>query len=435
MMNIIVNTTRYLQGESQLPASKSYSIRAILLGALSTGESVLTNVLDSSDTEDAIHICQALGSVVTKKNNKLVMNSNGLPFHIKKDRIYTGNSGITTHFVLPLLGLRRHSEKPIIVDCGDQMRERPIKALLDALSQLGLTIEYLERDGSLPIKITGALRSGKISISISNSQPLSALLMALSATEGDSEIVVHDLCEWPYVEMTLQYLKERGIHVTHDANGQIDVFKIKGKQTCQPMTASIQADFSSASYLIAAAALLPSDVTLHGLNLSDPQGDKALISILQEMGADIIANETQLHVRGGKKLRGIQINAQDIPDLVPTLAVIGACASGKTEICHVSNARVKETDRLHSMTDGLTKMGAKIKEYSDGLTIYESKLRGSHVKGYNDHRTVMALSIAGLLAKGTTVIDDGLAINKTFPDFVDIMRLLGAKMELTNAIR
>lgn len=432
-MNLVVNTTNYLKGELRPPASKSYSIRHIFLATLSGGESSINNVLDSTDTADAIRVCQVLGAKVTKSESNLYLKSNGPPFRIYEDKIDSGNSGITTNFIMPLIGLRDNPEMPIILDCGDQMRERPINGLIKVLSQLGLKIEYLKRDDVLPVRITGALRGARVVIDGSTSQPLSALLMALPCVQDDSEIIVHDLFERPYVDMTLECLKGYGIQFSHQSSGRTDIYKIKGGQRYQAKVTHTHGDFSSASYMIAAAALIPGEVTLHGLCHTDSQGDKQLIAILEEMGADIIVMSNSIRIRGGNQLKGIKIDAHDIPDLLPTIAVIATRASGQTEVYNVANARIKETDRICSMANGLARMGARIKETTDSLIISQGQLQGSYVKGYNDHRTVMALAIAGLLANGTTVIDDALAINKTFPRFVELMQSIGADMELKNA--
>ncbi len=433
-MNLIVNKTLILNGQVIPPGSKSQSIRAIILASLCQGESALTNTLHSDDTQDAINVCRSLGAKISESDHILTIKSMGLPLKLLNTEIHSGNSGITTHFVMPILGLRQNTDQPIILNCSEQMRARPIKPLVEALINLGLSIKYLENENTLPISISGKLRGGKTYVDGITSQYLSALLFALPCASGDSEIKVKNLQERPYAEMTLNWLKDQGIHFHHLSTGDLDTYKIKGRQKYKNIYTTIPSDFSSASYLIAASVLIPGEVILQGLNMADPQGDKRLVTILQEMGADIVINPTHLHIRGGKKLSGIKIDANDIPDLLPTLAVIGTYASGKTEICNVAHARIKETDRIQSMANGLGSMGAKIDERDDGLIIYQSVLQGTQVKGYGDHRTVMALSIAGMIADGTTIIDDSEAINKTFPTFINVMKSIGAKMEVENAI-
>lgn len=432
-MNLTIKKILSLHGQVLLPSSKSQSIRAIILALLGHGESTLTNILHAEDVQDAVNVCKNLGAKITESGNTLVIKSFGLPLKPMVSKIYSGNSGITTRFIMPILGLRENSDQPIILNCGRQMRKRPIKSLVSALMNLGLTIEYLANKDELPVKISGKLVGGATDVDGITSQYLSALLIALPCAEKDSVITVKNLHERPYVTMTLHWLSAQGIKFTHEMLDDTDIFYIKGNQNYKNFITTIASDFSSASYFIAAASLISGKVILQGLDMADPQGDKRLVNILQKMGADIHITSQQLHIRGGKELCGIKIDANDIPDLLPTLAVIGTYASGKTEIYNVAQARMKETDRIHSMTDGLTRMGAKIEEKADGLTIYQSTLKGASIKGYGDHRTVMAFCIAGLLAQGQTIIDECEAINKTFPTFINAMRSLGADFEVENA--
>jgi 3-phosphoshikimate 1-carboxyvinyltransferase len=431
-MKFIIKKTLQLQGETTPVGSKSQSIRALFLSLLSEGESIIENILHSEDTQDAINICKSLGAKISVSDTKIIVHSTGLPIKPLSTEINSGNSGITTRFVMPILGLRQKTEEPIILNCGEQMRARPIKALVDALRNLGLTIKYLNHEDLLPIAISGQLSGGITDVNGLTSQFLSALLIALPCAQNNSEVKVNDLHERPYAEMTLDWLKQQNIQFNHDATDDTDTYCIQGNQRYKNFHTKISADFSSASYLIAAAALTLSEVILTGVTLSDPQGDKRLVYLLQEMGADIIIEPNRLIIHGGKPLTGIKIDANDIPDLLPTLAVIGTYAQGKTEIYNVEQARIKETDRIHSMSEGLSLLGAKIEEHHDGMSIYHSKLQGACVKGYGDHRTVMALSIAGMLADGTTIIDDAEAIDKTFPTFLKQMQELGAQIKTQN---
>ncbi len=433
-MHLLLNKSLSLQGNVIVPGSKSQSIRGMLLALLASGESTLVNVLNSEDTEAAMRVCTALGAKLNLAHKTLTINSDGLPFTETAAEIHTGNSGITTHFILPLLGLRKNYMTPIRLHCDKQMQARPIKSLMNALENLGMRIQYIEQENKLPIVVTGQLKGGVTEIDGITSQYLSALLIALPCAEKDSVIIVKDLHERPYVNMTLDWLQQQKIDYTHQQISDVDTFHICGNQRYASIHTAIKGDFSSASCLLAAAVLLPGQVALQGLDNEDIQGDKQLITILQKMGADIVTEKNKIHIKGNKKLTGLRIDANDIPDLVPALAVIATQAFGKTEIYNVKQARVKETDRIHSMTEGLKKMGASIEEYADGMTIYQSKLQGALVKGYGDHRTVMALSVAGMLAHGTTMITDGEAITKTYPGFIDAMQSIGAKINFYEPI-
>jgi 3-phosphoshikimate 1-carboxyvinyltransferase len=433
-MHLLTRQTTTLAGKTTPPSSKSQTIRGLVFALLAQGKSTLNNVLDSDDAEDAINACQQLGAKITRSNNQIIVDSTGLPLQTNSTTLYTGNSGITTRFITPLLGYRQHAAQPLLLNCGEQMRARPIRPLVDALRNLGMTIEYREQQNVCPLAISGTLMGGSTTVDGLSSQYLSALLIALPCAEKSSQITVQNLHERPYIEMTLQWLDAQNIRYTHEKNGDTDLFHIAGQARYQPFEKTISGDFSSASCLIVAAALTQGTVEFTGLDMQDPQGDKRLISILQSMGADITIASTHLTVCGGKPLTGLKIDANDIPDLLPALAVLGTQATGKTDIYNVKQARIKETDRIHSMTEGLKRMGARLEEQADGMVVYQSKLHGASVRGYNDHRTVMSLGVAGLFATGDTRIDDANAIQKTFPTFVEIMCSLGANMELQREI-
>lgn len=428
-MNLIIQKTPILVGSLAPPSSKSHTIRALLLGLLSKGETVIENRLDSEDVSDAIRVVQTLGAGIIAKDSRITLKSSGIPLLSSSESLFLGNSGITAHFILPMLGLRKNAEWSMTVDCGNQMRARTMHSFIQVLNNLGMHISYVKEYGYLPISVSGELIGGSEEVQGITSQYISSLLLALPCAKKDSEIVVNNLHERPYVEMTLSWLRKQNIEYVHKVKKNSDIFLVKGNQRYSNFAATIPADFSSASYLMAASVLVPSEVNLWGIDMHDHQGDKRLISILQSMGADIMIESDKLTMFGGKPLRGMTIDANDIPDLVPTLAVIGTKALGCTQIMNVKNARLKETDRIISMCDGLTRMGARIEEREDGLMVYQSALKGANLRGYGDHRTVMALSIAGLLAEGVTVIDEAQSIDKTFPTFVSCMQSLGAKLE------
>lgn len=424
--------TDYLSGRVRAPASKSQSIRGLFFGLLSGGSCMLENCLACEDIDDACRVLSAFGMRIQYGAGALELQSPRLPFSCPVDSVYTGNSGLTTYFVLPLLGLRDTSDV-ILVECGEQMRMRPIAPLVKALRHLGLCIEYQGQDGLFPLTVSGRLIGRKTMVCGLSSQYVSSLLIALPLAEESSEIVVHGLCERPYVEMTLRWLREFGIILSHRQEKDTDYFWIQGGQSYRPFCRQIAGDFSSASYLIAASVLLPGEVLVSGLDFQESQGDKRLIVLLQEMGADIVWHEDGVLIRGGNLLRGIAIDANDIPDLLPTLAVVATQADGITTLSRVRQARIKETDRISSMTQGLRAMGACIVEGTDGMQIARSPLSGARVRGFGDHRTVMALALAGLISAGETWIDDAAAIGKTFPQFVDAMRSIGAQLEWVNA--
>lgn len=384
---------------------------------------------DSDDVADAIRSCEALGAKFHREGTVVNVTGQGTAFIHSSANIHTGHSGITTRFLLPLLGLRQPTETPIQVDCTEQMRARPIAGFIHALRQLGMTITCLDKPDSFPMKISGQLRGGSVVIDEPISQYISALLIALPLAPKASEIRVKNVVSRPYINITKTFLDRQNITYSHDFHLDSDIFHIEPNQAYHTFEHTLPGDFSSASYVIAAGLMFPGKISINGLNMHDSQGDKALIKIAQQMGADIAVDDHCIMINGGKPLHGISIDVQHVPDLLPTLAVLGTYANGTTELYNASQTRLKETDRIRSMTEGLSKMGAHIEERSDGMTIHTSLLRSANINGYGDHRTVMAMTLAGMRAKGQSTIHDAQAIQKTFPSFVNDMKTLGAALE------
>ncbi len=215
-------------------------------------------------------------------------------------------------------------------------------------------------------------------------------------------------------------------------------FYLYGGQRYKPFEYKIPSDWESACFPIVAAAITDSDITLYGLDTTDYQGDKAIIDILKEMGADIeVKNNGKdgIKIKGGKTLKGIEIDCRDLPDAPPILSVLGTQAEGKTVLKNLGAARLKETDRAKTIAMELRKMGAKIEEYENSMVIYKSDLYGTRIDGHTDHRIVMATAVAGLVAKGNTVIDDAEYIRISFPNFYEVMTSLGAKIERVKEIK
>ncbi len=307
--------------------------------------------------------------------------------------------------MLPILGLRNDSSA-IRVDCSDQMRARPITFLVDALQQLGMKIQYVNADGKFPLIVSGRLSGGKAVVSGLSSQYISALLLALPLAEKESSIEVKNLLERPYLNMSLQYLSQQKIQYAHLQEKTRDYFSLIGQQVYQPFHKIIPGDFSSASYLIAAGTLLGGSLILTGLDDADLQADKALIPQLQKMGAAIRMKNLALHIPGPTTLNRGSISLRDTPDLLPTLAVIGTRVRDSLCLTHIEHARIKETDRIHSMMTGLKKLGARIEMQNNCMKIYRSELQVARVNFFHDHRTVMALSLAGLIASSSTLIEN-----------------------------
>lgn len=422
-MKLTVEQSR-LGGEVEIPASKSHTIRAVMIAALAEGRSRISGPLCSADTHSAVEACRACGAKIEKGNVWVVEGTGGRPL-VPGDVIDVGNSGTTLRLGMGIAALC----EGVTVLTGDaQIRSRPVEPLLEAYRMLGAEGFVAGRNGCAPVVIRGRMKGGRTEISAVTSQYLSSLLISTPLAEGDSEIHVLTLNEAPYVEMTLSWLDSQKIE--YERSGW-DCFRVRGGQRYEGFTRRIPGDFSSATFFLCAAAITGSELYLRGLDMGDVQGDKAVVAMLEEMGAEIEVDRAGVRIRGGE-LKGGEFDINDTPDALPAMAVTGCFASGRTVLRNVAQARFKETDRIAVMARELGKMGARVEEREDGLVIEGRPLDGAAVSGYDDHRVVMALAVAGLAAKGKTVIETAEAVNVTFPDFVELMRGCGAKMELAS---
>jgi len=295
--------------------------------------------------------------------------------------------------------------------------------LLSALEKLGAVVK--STGGKCPLTIRGPIKGGKTTVDGISSQFVTSLLFACPLAKEDTEITVENLHERPYVEITLDWLKKLD---TKFEQKELDWFRIPGGQKYKAFEREIPADFSSATFAACAAAITGSEILIKGLDFADHQGDKEVFTYLKNMGATVAHTSEGVIVKGGE-LKGIDINMNSTPDALPVLAVVGCFAKGTTRLLNVAQARLKECDRIAAMATELTRMGGKVEELKDGLVIHQSKLRGTEVHGYDDHRMVMALAVAGLAVDGKTVIDTAESIGVTYPSFVEDMKAIGANIE------
>jgi 3-phosphoshikimate 1-carboxyvinyltransferase len=413
------STKSTLAGEILIPASKSHTIRAVSIAAMAQGVSVLKNPLTSADALSSIAGAREMGAGIKTGKDWVIKGVGGKPSADCR-LIDVGNSGTTLRIQTALCALADH---PVKFDGDRSIRTRPMTPLLSALEKLG--VKVLESaDGNCPFVIQGPIKGGKTTVNGISSQFVTALLIACPLAENDSEITVEKLHERPYVEMTLDWLRKMNIEFEQKG---LDWFYIKGKQQYKAFERMIPADFSSAAFSACAAAITRSEILIRGLDFADHQGDKAIFAHLEKMGVTLRHTAEGVWVKGGI-LQGINIDMNDTPDALPALAVTGCFASGTTRLLNVAQARMKECDRIAACNAELSKMGARIEELKDGIIIHQSKLNGADVHGYDDHRMVMALAVAGLAAEGETVIDTAEAVEVTYPTFAEDMRKLGGKI-------
>ncbi len=425
-MKLKVNKS-VLRGAVAIPGSKSHTIRAVALAALAEGESEILAPLDSADTRAAVDCYRRLGAKIdTGDNYAWRVIGTGGKLQAPAETIDVANSGTTLRIGMGSAALLTEGEAVLTGDA--QIRSRPVGPLIDSLKDLGAKCYSQDGDGKAPITVKGKLIGGETSIDAVTSQYLSSLLINTPLARRDTIINVNRLNERPYVEMTLKYLDEQGIEYE---NYNFEKFVVKGGQKYRAFSKRIPADFSSATFFFCAGAILEGELILEGLDFNDTQGDKDVVDILGNMGADIIVAEHEVRIRGGE-LKGIEVDMNAIPDALPGLAVAACFAKGASRLYNVAQARLKETDRIAVMAAELGKMGAEIEELSDGLIVRPARLHAAGVSGRHDHRVVMALSLAAMAVEGESTIDTAEAVNVTFPEYVKLMRTVGGKMELIN---
>jgi len=411
----------HLSGEVFAPPSKSYTHRAVLITSLGPGGSIKRPLL-SADTRATISASQAFGADIDIDEDVGITGVADQP-RTPEDVINVLNSGTTLRFCSAVAALTDGA-----VLTGDaSIRSRPNGPLLSSLCDLGAQAFSIRNNGKAPLVVRGRMKGGTARLNGAvSSQFLSALLIAAPLVENDSTIAIDgELKSRPYAEMTLDMLAQAGIRIEAGAQQ----FFVPGGQRFGLKGYTIPGDFSSASYPLAAAAVTGSEVKVRGV-LPSRQGDSAIIDILSRMGAEVSWDKESgdLRVKGGE-LQGVDVDAGRTPDLVPTIAVLGALAKGKTTVFNAEHVRHKETDRLHAMAVELSRMGADIRERPDGLEIEGGKLHGASVHGYHDHRIVMALAVAAMVA-GDTEIDTAESVDVSYPGFFQQMKGLGAKAEI-----
>ena len=434
---LITPISHLLNATVCVPGSKSLTNRALLIAALADGITMLTNTLFSDDSRYFANALQTLGFDVTLDPNKLKMEVTGLGGRIpaSKADLFIGNAGTAARFLTAFLTL---GGGEYLLDGDARMRERPISDLVDALAQLGAKVSPSPfegegrgsarngYDGSVcpPIKIIASgLPGGKTKIAGNiSSQYLSALLMVAPYAQSQVEIeVATELNSKPYVDMTLSIVQDFGVTVEQDG---YNYFRISPARYSSLSNYLIEPDASAASYFFAAPAICGGIVRVQHISRKSVQGDIAFLDVLTQMGCSITENKNSIEVAGSTELRGVNVDMRDIPDTAQTLAAIAPFASTPTRIRGIASARVKETDRVSATCTELARLGVKIDEHEDGMTIYPcDEIHPATVQTYNDHRMAMAFSLIGLRVPGVT-IENPSCVSKTFPNFFEVLETL-----------
>jgi len=422
-----------LSATVRVPGSKSLTNRALLIASLANGTTHLTNALFSDDSRYFAKALQTLGFDVQLDEANLSMTVTGLGGKIpaSKAELFIGNAGTAARFLSAFLTL---GNGEYILDGEPRMRERPIGDLVEALEQLGCDIQPMQnaegkmQNGQIcpPIKISASgLKGGKTKIAGDiSSQFLSALLMTAPYAQKPVEIeLITDLNSKPYVDMTISIMKDFGVEV--DRNGY-QSFCILPSAFRTLHSYPIESDASAASYFFAAPAICGGTVKVENISRKSVQGDIAFLDVLKQMGCEVeeADNSIEVYRPQGSSIVGIDVDMRDIPDTAQTLAVIAPFASSPTRIRGIASARVKETDRVHATCVELDRLGVRVEEHEDGMTIYPvEKMRAASIQTYNDHRMAMAFSLIGLRFDGVT-IENPSCVSKTFPNYFEVLETL-----------
>ncbi len=406
-------------GRVRAPASKSYTIRGLMSAALAQGESEITYPLSSDDTEAALNVLGKVGVKITREKDS--WHITGGNFRKPEQDLFCGDSAATLRFMTTICSLVPGECRLIT---GPSLARRPVKPLVQALKQLGVDISA--QGEVAPVVVNGGRFKGGIAEIPGNisSQFVSALLLiAPLAEEGLKIRLTTPLESKPYVMMTLDCLSEFGIKV--EAYPDLRKFSIS-PQSYQPTRYLVEGDWSSASYLLALGAL-SGPVTVANLNPESLQGDRILLSFLRDMGALVDIDKNMVTVRKSG-LSALKADLANSIDLLPTMGVLAAAANGISEFTGIERARIKESNRVLAVREGLERMGVAVKEERDRLTVTGTTPQGAVIDTKNDHRIAMAFGVLGTVA-GKTIVNDAECVAKTYPEFWDVLRSIGGEVK------
>jgi 3-phosphoshikimate 1-carboxyvinyltransferase len=424
-MELLVGASPNLNGAVRIPPNKSHSFRALIMAGLAEGVSRIIDPMVSNDWMRGVEALEMFGATVEPRADRVwEITGTAGQLHTPEDIINCGNSGIILRFFMALAAC---GEKYTVLTGDASLRRlRLCQPLIDALNSLGAWAVSTKGDGHAPVVVRGKLRGGRAEIDGRDSQPVSALLIASSLAEAPTELIVRNAGEKPWVGVTLDWLHRCGIE---HSNENFELYRVRGRSHWKAFERRIPLDWSAAMYPILAAVITAqSELRLPGMDFNDSQGDKAVVDVLRQMGANIETTDAEVVARSSR-LHGMEIDCNDFIDQLSLLAVAGAMAEGQTTLTNAEVARHKECDRIAETCKALKAMGAAVEERPDGLVVRRSRLHGARVNAQKDHRMVMTLAVAALAASGQTVISDLESVRKTFPGFVEQMQSVSADMQ------
>ena len=399
--------------KTSVAASKSYLQRAIAIAALAKGTSTLKQITWCNDSIAAKKIAEGLGNIIIEEKNTLSISNNGFLFN--QSHFTAKEAGLSIRMFSPIFALHN---QPILFTGEGSLITRPINIISDALHQLSVNVET--NNGFLPLKITGPIKSGEITIDASlSSQLLTGLLIALPLASGDSIINVKNLKSKPYIDMTLSIMEHFGVHIKHK---DYKTFKIKGKQKYQANTYNIEGDWSSGAFFLVYGAV-KNGVEIYNLDYKSKQADKAIIQALELAGANISILDKGIKVKKDK-LKAFNFDATNCPDLFPPLVCLASQCQGISKIKGISRLIHKESNRAKVLKQEFSKMGINITFDNNKMLIKGGEPKACVINSHNDHRIAMAGGIMNLFCKEEIKILNKKAVNKSYPLFFEELKKL-----------
>ena len=422
-MIVRVSNTSELKGKAIAPPSKSYSHRAIIAATLCHETTRIVSPLNSDDISATLRACKLLGANIIEEGSELSITGPG-KLQAPNNAIDCGESASTLRFLLPVAAL---TDGRTTLTGGPQLIKRPIGPLVEALKKLG--VDCSSSKGYPPAIVNGGgIVGGSTSLrGDMSSQYITGLLFAAPLAEHETDIQITTTLESkPYVLLTIDVLEKHGIVLNVSAS--LRRFTIPPNQSYKSAVHKVPGDYSSAAFLLAAAALTGSSIGVE--NLLPNQPDSSIVTLLSQMGAEVKIHGNDVRI-SGRASKGIEVDARDMPDLVPVIAALGCKASGTTRIVQAKRLRYKESDRLSSLALELHKFGAKVSEDLDSLTIVSPRrLSGAKVDSHGDHRIAMACTVLGLVSQGETEIVGAECVAKSYPTFFKDLESLGGRISV-----
>jgi 3-phosphoshikimate 1-carboxyvinyltransferase len=416
-MNVTPSQAGNVDIEVTAPPSKSYTHRALIIGALGTGTTTILHPLSSEDTNITVNALRALGVVITEKPDRIIIaGCNGTFPNPENTTLDLDNSGTSLRLLTSLALLCRY---PVILTGSARMQERPIGPLVQALCGIGGSVHYLKKEGYPPVKVGGCLKGGSVTVDGTiSSQFISSVLIASPYADRDVEVLIPSPpASRSYLDITLEIIRAFGAEVTPDG---YERFFVNNQKKYSGRVYAVEGDFSSAAYFFAIAAVCGGTARVHNLNPHSVQGDRRFIEALSLMGCTVTYEKKTVTVERTGDLQGISFDMSSSPDSVQTLCMVAAIAKTPTTITGIGHLKYKESDRISSTAERLKSLGGNVKVEHDRITIYPACLHGGLIDPVNDHRTAMSFAVLGLGIGGIT-ISNAECVSKSFPEFWDLL--------------